>query len=243
MTTDQTPPGTGAKPLRADARRNRARLLEVAEAVFTERGTGASTEEIAREAKVGIATVFRHFPTKEALLEAVLVRRLQRLAEEGRRLMAEPGPEYALLAFFDLVLDQSPVKNAFAAALADAGVDVRAATSEAGRALREVLVALLDGAQQAGVVRRDLEVPELTAILVGTCRMLEHLDGHPESAKRARAVVRDGLRARTGNLEDKDVPTPEEEGGLIRGEERSTGAEASRSVRVPDRHIQVQPGC
>ncbi|RKE05086.1 TetR/AcrR family transcriptional regulator [Streptomyces sp. TLI_171] len=169
------------------------------EAVFTERGTGASTEEIAREAKVGIATVFRHFPTKEVLLEAVLVRRLEQLAEEGRRLLAETEPTHALFAFFDLILDQSPVKNAFAAALADAGVDVRAATSEAGRALREVLAALLDGAQQAGVVRPDLEVPELTAILVGTCRMLEHLDGHPESAKRARAVVRDGLWAGAGS--------------------------------------------
>ncbi|MFE6183948.1 TetR/AcrR family transcriptional regulator [Streptomyces sp. NPDC056465] len=122
---------------------------------------------MAREAKVGIATVFRHFPTKEALLEAVLVRRLERLAEEGQRLMTETGPAHALFAFFDLVLHQSPVKNAFAAALADAGVDVRAAASEAGHALREVLIALLDGAQQAGVVRRDLEVPELTAILVG----------------------------------------------------------------------------
>lgn len=60
--------------MRADARRNRARLLEVAEAIFAARGTGASTEEVAREAKVGIATVFRHFPTKEVLLDAVLVR-------------------------------------------------------------------------------------------------------------------------------------------------------------------------
>ncbi|MFE7526577.1 TetR/AcrR family transcriptional regulator [Kitasatospora sp. NPDC057542] len=205
MTTNQTPSTAGAKPLRADARRNRARLLEVAEAVFTEQGTGASTEEIAREAKVGIATVFRHFPTKEALLEAVLVRRLERLAEEGRRLADETGPADALFAFFDLVLDQSPVKNAFAAALADAGVDIRAATSEAGRALREVLAALLEGAQQAGAVRRDLEVPELTAILVGTCRMLEHLDGHPESARRARAVVRDGLKAHT---EGPEGPSP-----------------------------------
>ncbi|MET8542342.1 helix-turn-helix domain-containing protein [Kitasatospora sp. NPDC004799] len=198
MTTDQNPSTAGSKPLRADARRNRARLLEVAEAVFAERGTGASTEEIAREAKVGIATVFRHFPTKEALLEAVLVRRLEKLAEEGRRLAAEAGPGDALFAFFDLVLDQSPVKNAFAAALADAGVDTRAATSDAGRAVREALTALLEDAQRAGAVRRDLEVPELTAILVGTCRMLEHLDGHPEAALRARTVVRDGLRAGTG---------------------------------------------
>ncbi|MFD4656566.1 TetR/AcrR family transcriptional regulator [Kitasatospora sp. NPDC058444] len=198
MTSDQIPSVEGAKPLRADARRNRARLLEVAEAVFAERGTGASTEEIAREAKVGIATVFRHFPTKEALLRAVLVRWMERMGEEGRRLADELGPADALFAFFDLVLDQSPAKNAFAAALADAGVDVKAATSESGQALHEVLTALLEDAQRVGAVRPDLELPELTAILVGTCRMLEHLDGHPESAKRARAVVRDGLKAGAG---------------------------------------------
>ncbi|MFC1415545.1 TetR/AcrR family transcriptional regulator [Streptacidiphilus cavernicola] len=194
MTTEQTPPVPGPKPLRADARRNRARLLEVAEAVFAEQGTGASTEEVARRANVGIATVFRHFPTKEALLEAVLIRRLEQLAEEGRRLLAESGPTEALFALFDLIVEASPVKNAFAAALADAGVDVGAAAAEAGHALHAVLSELLSGAQRAGAVRKDLEVPELIAILVGTARMLEHLDGHPASAARARAVVRDGLR-------------------------------------------------
>ena len=64
-----------AKPLRADARRNQARVLAAAEAVFAAKGTAASTEEIARQAGVGIGTVFRHFPTKQALLEAVLVGR------------------------------------------------------------------------------------------------------------------------------------------------------------------------
>ncbi|MEU1087336.1 hypothetical protein ABZ401_10940 [Streptomyces sp. NPDC005892] len=158
-------------------------------------------------------------PGAQLLWEAVLVRRLERLTEEGLRLRAETGPAQALFAFFDLVLDQSPAKNAFASALADAGVDVRAATSEAGRTMREVLTTLLDGAQRAGVVRRDLEVPELTAFLVGTRRMLEHLDSHPESAKRARAVVRDGLRAGTGSL------------GQRHGE---PGTHEKRSACVPD---------
>ncbi|HEV2634627.1 MAG TPA: helix-turn-helix domain-containing protein [Actinocrinis sp.] len=199
MTTrheDEVPVG---KPLRADARRNRARLLEAAEAVFADQGPGASTEEVARRAQVGIATVFRHFPTKEALLEAVLVQRLERLGAQGRRLAAEAAPQDALFEFFDLVLDQSSAKNAYAAALADAGVDVRAATSEAGRSLREVLTELLDAAQRSGAVRPDLQFPELTALIVGTATMLDHLDGRPESARRARSVVRAGMQAGTGS--------------------------------------------
>jgi AcrR family transcriptional regulator len=79
---------SAAKPLRADARRNQARVLETAEAVFAAKGTAASTEEIARQAGVGIGTVFRHFPTKEALLEAVFVGRLRRLADEVDALAA-----------------------------------------------------------------------------------------------------------------------------------------------------------
>lgn len=74
------------RPLRADARRNRARLLDVAEAVFAEHGVTVSTEEIARTAGVGIGTVFRHFPSKEALLEAVYVARLRRLADDAAAL-------------------------------------------------------------------------------------------------------------------------------------------------------------
>ncbi|MFG2823749.1 TetR/AcrR family transcriptional regulator [Kitasatospora sp. NPDC048365] len=194
MTAGQEQSGTTAKPLRADARRNRARLLEVAEEVFAERGPGASTEEVARAAGVGIATVFRHFPTKEALLEAVLVRRLERLAEEAQQLAASCPPAEAFFDFFNLVVDRSPVKNAYAAALADAGVDVHAAVSDAGRAVSAALGGLLAAAQGAGAVRTDLEVPELTAILVGTCRMLQHLDGRPDAARRARQVVLDGLR-------------------------------------------------
>ena len=76
-----------SRTLRADARRNRARLLEVADRVFTERGVGAPTEEVARAAGVGIGTVFRHFPTKEALLEAVYVARLRRLKTDDRPLL------------------------------------------------------------------------------------------------------------------------------------------------------------
>ena len=188
-----TPPETG-RPLRADARRNRARLLDVAEEVFAAKGTSASTEEIARAAGVGIGTVFRHFPTKEALLEAVFVGRLRRLAEEADALAAGDDPGAAFYTFFSRVVDQSPTKNAFADALTEAGVDVRSAASEAGQDVLRALAGLLDRAQQAGAVRADVRAPEVIALLIGAPRAAEYVG--PDDALRARtlAVFLDGLR-------------------------------------------------
>src|ERR1700680_1105959 len=94
-----------ARPLRADAQRNRARLLDVAEVVFASKGIAASTEEIAREAGVGIGTVFRHFPTKEALLEAVFVRRLEQLAAHADALADAYDPGAAFFTFFSHVVE------------------------------------------------------------------------------------------------------------------------------------------
>ncbi len=183
-----------ARPLRADARRNRARLLEVAEEVFTTRGTEVPTEEIAREAGVGVGTLFRHFPTKEALLEAVLLGKLERLAGEAERLAAENAPGDAFFAFFTLAVDQSPAKSVFADALSAAGVDVRRTTSEVGRTLHQAMATLLTEAQRADAVRPDLGVPELTALLIGTCRMVEHLGSNSGARERTFAVIFDGLR-------------------------------------------------
>ncbi|MCP9976669.1 TetR/AcrR family transcriptional regulator [Actinomadura madurae] len=91
-----TSPPSG-RPLRADAQRNRAKVLAAAEEVFAVQGTSASTEEVARKAGVGIGTVFRHFPTKESLLEAVLVALLERLAAEAEDLCAARRPRRRVL--------------------------------------------------------------------------------------------------------------------------------------------------
>ncbi len=126
--------GAQERPLRADAARNRARVLDVATEVFTTRGVGVPTEEIARAAGVGVGTVFRHFPTKEALLEAVMVRRLEAIAAMTAQLAAQADPAEAFFACFRLVVEQSAGKNEFAQALAAAGVDVHASrTSRPGR--------------------------------------------------------------------------------------------------------------
>ena len=162
--------------------------------MFAERGTGASTEEIARQAGVGIGTVFRHFPTKEALLEAVFIERLTRLGEQATALAASQQPGPAFFAFFTLVVDQASAKNAFADALAAAGVNVQAAASGVSGEFGGVLMGLLSRAQQAGAVRSDIGVTELKAVLVGASRAVEHAGEDPATRARTIAILLDGLR-------------------------------------------------
>ncbi|MEV6951116.1 helix-turn-helix domain-containing protein [Streptomyces sp. NPDC051183] len=188
--------GAQERPLRADAARNRARLLDVATEVFTTRGVGVPTEEIARTAGVGIGTLFRHFPTKEALLEAVMVRRLEEMAAHTARFAAESDPAEAFFACFRLVVEQSEGKNEFAQALAAAGVDVHASLQKPTLEIQGRLAGLLAGAQRAGAVRPELGLPEFIALLAGTGRALEQLGADPAPRERIFEVVFDGLRPR-----------------------------------------------
>ncbi|MFF4548406.1 TetR/AcrR family transcriptional regulator [Streptomyces sp. NPDC001435] len=188
--------GAQERPLRADAARNRARLLDVATEVFTTRGVGVPTEEIARAAGVGVGTLFRHFPTKEALLEAVMVRRLETMAARTAQVAAESEPAEAFFACFRLLIDQSAGKGDFAQALAAAGVDVHSVLRESSTAIQDQLGELLAGAQQAGVVRPELGLPELLALLAGTSKAMEQLPADPAARERIFEVVFAGLRPR-----------------------------------------------
>ncbi|MFG1922523.1 TetR/AcrR family transcriptional regulator [Cryptosporangium sp. NPDC048952] len=179
------------RPLRADARRNRAKVLTAAEDVFATHGTGASTEEIAQAAGVGIGTVFRHFPTKEALLEAVFVARLDRLAEQVRAAAESPDPGAAFREQITLVVDSSPSKNALADALAAAGVEVNVGKT----GVREALDLLLRRAQEAGVVRAELDVPTVMALLIGASHGVEAAGDDPERRALIIRVLLDGMSA------------------------------------------------
>jgi AcrR family transcriptional regulator len=178
---------------RADARRNRARILEAAEQMLVAKGTTVSTEEIARHAGVGIGTLFRHFPTKEALIQGVFQARLRRLADDAYRLADGPDPGAALTSFLRQAVAQAEVKNALAGLLTEAGVDVYAAAGEVRQELVAALGALLSNAQRAGAVRRDLEVPDLIGLLAGTSRAVEYATGDA-ARHRILAVILDGLR-------------------------------------------------
>jgi AcrR family transcriptional regulator len=182
------------RPLRADARRNHDRLLEVADEVFAERGISATSDEIAKAAGVGIGTVFRHFPTKEALLAAVYEARLQRLAVRAAELATADDAGAAFFDYFRAVVEQSGQKAAIADALVEAGVDVHGAAG--GFRFRDAFAVLLRRAQEAGAVRTDIGVPELIALLVGASRAVEQAGPEPVRA-RTLAIILDGLRAAT----------------------------------------------
>jgi AcrR family transcriptional regulator len=180
--------------VRADAQRNRARLLQAAEEVFATKGTGAPADEVARAAGVGIGTLFRHFATKETLLEAVYVARLQRLTEQVRSLAQTQDPATGLTDFFASAVRSSGTKMALAGALAEAGIAVDAANASHGTALRQALEVLLGRAQQAGGIRRDIAVGEFISLLAGTSQAVS---GHDDATRdRILNVVLDGLRAR-----------------------------------------------
>ena len=189
-------PATPAWPRRADAARNRQRLLQAADEVFAAQGAAAPTEAIARHAGVGIGTLFRHFPTKEALLEAVLAARLSLLACYGQSLATANAPGDALFSLLRRAVEDAPGKLALADALATAGVDVGPALVEPRQRLREVMGMLLSRAQRSGDVRTDIGVDEVFALLVGASRMAEYAGSNRAVLDRAVAVVLDGLRAK-----------------------------------------------
>ena len=186
--------------MRANARANRERIVTAARDVFGTHGVLGSTEDVAARAGVGIATVFRHFPTKEALLAAVLVDRLARFAAEADELATTGDPRTALFEVLTRAVDAYADKHAIADALTAAGVDAQPLASLAGQALLRTLGELLAGAQRAGAVRPDIEVEDLVALLVGTLRAAEHRSrqavDEPAARRRLLTVFVDGLRPR-----------------------------------------------
>ena len=164
-----------ARKLRADAARNRARVLEVAYETFAAEGLSVPIDEIARRAGVGAGTVYRHFPTKEALFQAVIANRMQTLVDDGYALLKSDGPGKALFAFLrSIVLQWGATDRGLVDALAGFGIDIARA------------------AQEAGTARQDIGVREVKSILVG-CQAMEAYNS--ALAERATDVVVDGLRA------------------------------------------------
>jgi AcrR family transcriptional regulator len=182
------------RPLRADAARNRARVLEVAYESFAADGLSVPIDEIARRAGVGAGTVYRHFPTKEALFSAVIEDRMQRVVDDGHALLKSEGPGGALFTFLrSIVLQWGATDRGLVDALAGVGIDIASAAPDAEDAFLAVLGELLRAAQEAGTARCDIGVREAKSILVG-CQAMEAYNS--ALAERVTDVVVDGLRAR-----------------------------------------------
>ena len=182
------------RPLRADAARNRARVLEVAYDTFAAEGLSVPIDEIARRAGVGAGTVYRHFPTKDDLYRAVVEDRITSIIENGRALLAAGDPGEALLTFLrSMVLQWGATDQGLAEALAGVGIDIATAMPDVEAEFLGMLGELLRAGQKAGAVRSDLDVRDVKALLTGASAMQA---AYPDTAERVTEVFLDGLRPR-----------------------------------------------
>jgi AcrR family transcriptional regulator len=190
--------GDEARPLRADAQRNRARLLEAAEAVFAAEGISVPVDLIAEKAGVGVGTLYRHFPTKEKLFEAILIGRIDEIAEDARvRINAEDAGA-AFFAFLTHLVEESTLKRDLIQALLGAGVEIELAVAGSKANLEEAVGRLLEVAQQAGAVRSDVSSAVVLSLVGATCIAA---DQHPRTADLPEgilAIICDGLRPQPG---------------------------------------------
>ena len=154
------------RPLRADARRNRERILQTAREAFAADGIAVPLDEIARRAGVGPGTVHRHFPTKEALFEAVVREHLEQLTEHLRAALADAEAGPAFFAFLARMTAEADQKQDLAEAITATNRPMGAETEELAAQLRERFGALLTRAQDAGAVRNDVDAADVQAIVV-----------------------------------------------------------------------------
>ena len=181
---------------RADAVRNRERVLKAAKAVFSAGGPDASLEAVARRAGVGIGTLYRHFPTREALFEAVYRREVQQLSELAEQLKSEADPVDALRRWLRSNVEFVATKKGMAAALALAVHGSSELYVYSFDRLTKAVGALLDRAVAAGEIRADISPEDLLRALVGMCYMHDQ-PGWQKSVMRLLDVFVDGLRVQT----------------------------------------------
>lgn len=187
------------RPMRADAVRNRAKVLDAAREAFAAEGLAVPLDEIARRAGVGAGTVYRHFPTKEALFEAVIVDRLHALADEAEERLARDGDAGEdFFGFFFKTIDEAEGKADLADALMAAGVGIQEATQQAAARMSDALGRLLERAQHAGAVRTDVSVADLHALAVGAMAA-EKRAGRDRG--RLTRIIGDGLRVELSKVE------------------------------------------
>ncbi|WP_041562989.1 TetR/AcrR family transcriptional regulator [Nocardia brasiliensis] len=185
---------TAAATARSDATRNRAAVLSAAQRAFAEQGPTVSLAEVARRAGVGAGTVYRHFPTKVELLEAVVQQRVDRLAQLATDHLGAPDPGAAFFDFCTQVVVSTPGNQALCDLVQSDDGWPRALLMSAGARFHQALGELLAAAQRQGAVRPDLEVPDVLAIFTG-CVAIQRLRPTDGALGRAAALVIDAMRA------------------------------------------------
>ncbi len=182
------------KPVRADALRNRQRVLEVAQAVFAEEGLAVPIDEIARRAGLGVGTLYRHFPTKEALFEAIVVTRVQGSIDDARSLADAADPGAAFFDFLLRVIDEGVKRRDFVDALSGGGDGLHRTLTAMKKELHRAMATLLARAQEAGAVRPDVGIADVTALVSGAFQAIEQRGGDTRTRRHLISIVCDGLR-------------------------------------------------
>jgi AcrR family transcriptional regulator len=184
---------TETRTLRVDARRNHDRLVAEAAAAFSERGVDVPLEEIARHADVGIGTLYRHFPTRDALIEAVYRREVELLCDSADELLrdcpASDALELWLLRFVEYVAAKRGMADALKSVL---GAD-SALFADSHRRISDAINQLVEAGVGAGSIRGDVEPFDLLRAVSGICLATDR-DGWRADAKRLTGLLMDGMR-------------------------------------------------
>ena len=187
----------GARPQRADAQRNRARILEAAEIVFAVEGIDVPVDLIAEKAGVGVGTLYRHFPTKEKLCEAVLLDRLLALTVDAQALADADDPKAAFFGFLTHFVEEGAAKRDLIVAVMGAGMEHDEFSEGVKGDLNDAIGVLLQRAQAVGAVRPDVRPDAVLALLGATCQATVHSDASP--ALDLLTIVCDGLRVQAAD--------------------------------------------
>jgi AcrR family transcriptional regulator len=183
----------GRPPMRADARRSHDRLLTAATAAFAENGADAPLEDIARRAGVGIGTLYRHFPSRLDLQEAVFRTQVNAVCAQGEELAGSPSAGDAFADWLRVLASYLVTKRGLAHALIAARGQNSEVISTCSQIMRDTAGRLLERAQQAGAVRGDLTAMDVMMLVHGVVVATERT---PEQADRLLSLTLDGLRAR-----------------------------------------------
>ena len=184
-----SPNGT---PMRKNARANRERILAAAETVFGASGELGSTEDVAARAGVGIATVFRHFPTKEALIEASLVRQFERLNEQASRLADGPDPGRAVRQLIVTLIETSSTKLTLISLAGESG-QLSPAVQEATSQVQASIGGILARAKDEGAVAEDVTADEFFLLVRGLAQAAATMPAAPVTLDRAIDITCRGL--------------------------------------------------
>jgi AcrR family transcriptional regulator len=192
MAATHHPTLTEPRALRADAQRNRARLLEAADAVFSAKGTEGSLEEIARQAGVGIGTLYRHFPTRQDLVEALIRSHADQLLARSVELFEADDPLDALRTWVQALLRHSATYRGLATSIVEATCDGSGELSIACQAQQAAGEALFARAQRLGYVRADATADDLLDLVMAITLVAER--GQRTNGERLLDIALDGLR-------------------------------------------------